>query len=41
MDIMTTESQRRRLVHSPELKTMMMAECERPGASVTRSGWIF
>jgi len=36
MDMMTTESKRRRLERSPELKTMVLAECERPGASVAK-----
>ncbi|WP_398494410.1 transposase [Variovorax sp.] len=31
---MTTESKRRRLERSPELKVMVLAQCERPGASV-------
>ena len=34
MDMMATESKRRRLERSPELKAMVLAECERPGASV-------
>ena len=33
---MTTESKRRRLERSPELKAMVLAECERPGASVAK-----
>jgi transposase len=36
MDMMTTESKRRRLERSPELKAMVLAECERPGASVAK-----
>lgn len=36
MDTMTTESKRRRLERSPELKAMVLAECERPGASVAK-----
>ena len=38
MDMMTTESKRRRLERSPELKAMVLAECERPGASVAKVG---
>jgi len=34
--MMTTESKRRRLERSPELKAMVLAECERPGASVAK-----
>lgn len=36
MDMITTESKRRRLERSPELKAMVLAECERPGASVAK-----
>ncbi len=36
MDMMTTESKKRRLERSPELKAMVLAECERPGASVAK-----
>jgi transposase len=36
MDMMTTESKRRRLERSPELKARVLAECERPGASVAK-----
>ena len=36
MDMMATESKRRRLERSPELKAMVLAECERPGASVAK-----
>ncbi|MFM9927772.1 transposase [Variovorax sp. H27-G14] len=36
MDMMTTASKRRRLERSPELKAMVLAECERPGASVAK-----
>ena len=36
MHMMTTESKRRRLERSPELKAMVLAECERPGASVAK-----
>lgn len=34
MDTMTTESKRKRQERSPELKAQVLAECERPGASV-------
>ncbi|HEV7441305.1 MAG TPA: transposase [Steroidobacteraceae bacterium] len=33
---MTTESKRRRQERSPELKAQVLAECERPGASVAQ-----
>lgn len=36
MDMMTTESKRRRLERSPEFKAMVLAECDRPGASVAK-----
>lgn len=36
MDMMTTESKRRRLERSPELKAMVLAECGQPGASVAK-----
>ena len=36
MNMMTTDSKRRRLERSPEMKAMVLAECERPGASVAK-----
>ena len=33
---MTTESRRTRRDHSPELKARILAECQRPGASVAK-----
>ncbi len=36
MDTMTTEPKRKRQERSPELKAQVLAECERPGASVAQ-----
>ena len=36
MDTMTTEPKRTRQERSPELKAQVLAECERPGASVAQ-----
>jgi transposase len=36
MDMMSTESKRRRQERSPELKARVLAECERPGSSVAQ-----
>lgn len=36
MDMMTTEPRRTRQERSPELKAQVLAECERPGASVAQ-----
>jgi transposase len=36
MDTMTAESKRKRHERSPELKAQVLAECERPGASVAQ-----
>jgi transposase len=36
MDTMTTEPKRKRIERSPELKARVLAECERPGASVAQ-----
>ena len=36
MDTMTTEHKRKRQERSPELKAQVLAECERPGASVAQ-----
>jgi len=36
MDTMTTEPKRKRQERSPKLKAQILAECERPGASIAK-----
>ena len=36
MDTMTTEPKRKRQARSPEMKAKILAECDRPGASIAK-----
>lgn len=36
MDTMTTEPKRKRQARSPEVKAGILAECDRPGASIAK-----